>query len=82
VSSEGTRITEDSESSAKWALSRCKECTEEYITTESSRRRHSTRWALRNCADRHKREENSFELWNLKKNPLKDLHKVTEHPKT
>jgi hypothetical protein len=29
---------------------------------------------------RQAQEENSVEFCNLKKNPLKDLHRVTEHP--
>jgi hypothetical protein len=33
-SNKRNRITEDSESSARWALSRCKECTEEGICCE------------------------------------------------
>jgi hypothetical protein len=52
-----TRITEDSKSSTKWALSRCKECTEGDRTGGSSGRRHSTRRALRQCADRHREKE-------------------------
>jgi hypothetical protein len=51
-------------SSAKWALSRCKECTEDR-TVECSGRRYSARRALRHCADRHRRRE-LFEFWNLK----------------
>jgi hypothetical protein len=42
-------------------------------------KRYSARWALRQCADRHRRRE-LFEFCNLKKNPLRDLHRVVEHP--
>jgi hypothetical protein len=52
VSSKRNRITEDSEGSAKKALSRCIECTGEDRTVECSVRRHSTRRALSRCADR------------------------------
>jgi hypothetical protein len=45
--------------------------------TEDSR--HFSRRALSRCADRHRTKE-LFEFCNLKKNPEKDLHKVTEHP--
>jgi hypothetical protein len=55
------RITEDSESSSKWALSKCNGCIgEEDITTGGFGRRYSARWALSRCADRHRREENSL----------------------
>jgi hypothetical protein len=47
---------------------------------ERSVRRYSARWALRQCADRHRREENSLSSVNLRKNPLRDLHRVVEHP--
>jgi hypothetical protein len=79
VSSRRTRITKDSESSAKWALSRCIGCTGEDITAGCSVRKHSTRRALRQCADRHRIKE-LFEFCNLKKSPLKDLCRVAEHP--
>jgi hypothetical protein len=39
------RITEDSESSARWALSRCIGAQEDR-TVERSGRRHSARWAF------------------------------------
>jgi hypothetical protein len=42
-------------------------------------RRYSARRALSRCADRHRRRE-LFEFCKLKKNPLRDLHRVTEHP--
>jgi hypothetical protein len=70
VSSRRTKITEDSESSARWALSRC----------IRARRGYSARWALRHCADRHRGEENSLSSGIWRKNPLKDLHRVVEHP--
>jgi hypothetical protein len=53
------RITEDSESSARWALSKCIGAQEDR-TAGSSGRRYSARWALSQCADRHRREENSL----------------------
>jgi hypothetical protein len=52
-----TRITKDSESSARRALSRCIGCTEEDRTVGCSVRRYSARWALSRCADRHRRKE-------------------------
>jgi hypothetical protein len=42
-------------------------------------KRHSSRWELSRCADRHKRKE-LFEFYNLKKNPVRDLRRVVEHP--
>jgi hypothetical protein len=41
-------------------------------------KRYSARRALSKCADRQKRE--LFEFCNLRKNPLRDLHRVVEHP--
>jgi hypothetical protein len=40
-------------------------------------RRYSARWALSRCGDRHRRRE-IFEFYDLRKNPLRDLCKVTE----
>jgi hypothetical protein len=65
VSSKGTRITEDSESSTKWALSRCKECTEDR-TDGSSMRRYSARWALESVCRQAQGEENSLSSGILK----------------
>jgi hypothetical protein len=60
------RITEDSESSARWALSKCIGAQRRDRTVERSvKRRYSARRALSQCADRHKRRE-LFEFWNLK----------------
>jgi hypothetical protein len=59
----------DSESSAKWALSRCKECTEDR-TVERSVKRYSARWALRHCADRHSKRRELFEFWNLEEESM------------
>jgi hypothetical protein len=73
-----TRIIEDSESSAKWALSRCIGCAEGDRTVESSGRRYSVRRALSKCADR--RKENSLSSIIQRRNPLRDLRRVTEHP--
>jgi hypothetical protein len=36
---------------------------------------------LSQCADRHRRRELS-QFYVLKKNPLRDLHRVVEHPAT
>jgi hypothetical protein len=52
-------------------------CTGEDKTAGCSVRRYSARWALSRCADRHRRRE-LFEFCDLRKNPLRDLHKVTE----
>jgi hypothetical protein len=52
-----TRITKDSESSARRALSRCIECREGDKTTGCTLRRYSTKWALSRCVDRHRRKE-------------------------
>jgi hypothetical protein len=49
VSSRRTRITKDSESSSRRALSRCIRCTGEDITVGRSVGRHSTRRALSRC---------------------------------
>jgi hypothetical protein len=67
VSSED-RITEDSESSARRALSRCKGCTGGNRTVERVlwKRRYSARRASRKCASRHRRGRELFEFWNLK----------------
>jgi hypothetical protein len=54
-SSGKNRITEDSESSARWALSRCVDAQEDR-TTGRSGRRPSARRAVRHCADRHRRK--------------------------
>jgi hypothetical protein len=59
-----TRITKDSESSARRALSRCIGRTEGDITAGCSVRRYSARWALSRCADRHKRRKELLEFWN------------------
>jgi hypothetical protein len=57
------RITKDSESSARWALSGCIGAQEDR-TAGSSRRRYFSRRALRYCADRQRRRE-LFEFWKL-----------------
>jgi hypothetical protein len=60
-------------------LSRRIGCAEGDKTAGSSGRRYSARRALRHCVDRHKRRE-LFKFCDLKKNPLRDLRRVTEHP--
>jgi hypothetical protein len=61
VSSEEDRITEDSESSARWALSKCIGAQEKKTELLNVLwRRNSARRASRKCADRHRREENSL----------------------
>jgi hypothetical protein len=47
---------------------------------EDSVRRYSARRALSRCADRHREEKELFEFCDLRKNPPKDLRRVTEHP--
>jgi hypothetical protein len=56
-----TRITEDSESSARWASSECISAQEENRTIECSvEGRDSARRASRKCASRHNRRKNSL----------------------
>jgi hypothetical protein len=72
VSSRGTRITKDSESSAKRALSKCIECTGGDKTSGCSVRRYYAKWALSRCAYRHRRKE-LFDFCNWKKNPRRGI---------
>jgi hypothetical protein len=55
-----SRITEDSESSARWASSGCIRAQEDRTAGGSEERRNSARWALRLCAGTDKGEENSL----------------------
>jgi hypothetical protein len=66
------RITKDSESSARWALSGCIGAQKEDRTVERSGIRYSARWALSKCADRHRRRE-LFEFWNLEEESTKGI---------
>jgi hypothetical protein len=75
-----TRIAKDSESSARRALRRGKEYTKEDRTIGCSVRRYSAKWALRQCADRHK-EKNSLSSGLEEESKEKDLSSVVEHPK-
>jgi hypothetical protein len=59
-------------------IEQVRRCTEDR-TAGCSVRRHSARWALRHCADKHRGRE-LFEFCNLKKNPLRDIHRVAEYP--
>jgi hypothetical protein len=60
VSSEETRITEDSESSARRALSECISAQENRTVERSVEGRDSARRASRKCASRHNRGKNSL----------------------
>jgi len=66
-------------SSAKWGLSRCKECIEDK-TVGRSRRRYSARWAFELVCRQAQDEENSLSSILWRRNPLRDLRRVTEHP--
>jgi hypothetical protein len=76
-----TIITKDSESSARRALRRCIGCTEEDQTIRCYVRKYSAKWALRQCADRHK-ENKSLDSEFEGESKEKDLHRVTEHPES
>jgi hypothetical protein len=76
----GSRIIKDSESSTRWALSKCISAQED-ITAGSSEKRHSAKWAFESlCRQAQGREENSLNSVIRRKNPLRDLHRVVEHP--
>jgi hypothetical protein len=55
-------------------------CTEEYRTARSYGRRYSAGGHLSLFAYTHRREEKSLSFGIQRKNPLKDLHRVVEHP--
>jgi hypothetical protein len=55
-----TRITEDSESSARWALSKCIGVHRGNRTVERSVEKILRQEGVEKCADRHRREENSL----------------------
>ena len=75
-----TRITKDSESSARRALIRYLRCIGEDRTVGRSTRRYSARWASIRCTDRHMRT-GLFEFYRLRKNPRRrTFHRVFEHP--
>jgi hypothetical protein len=58
-----TRITKDSESSARRALSRCIGHTKGDKTDGCSVRRYAAKWALSRCADRNKRRKELLDFW-------------------
>jgi hypothetical protein len=62
VQKKKNRITEDSESSARWALSRCIGAQEKKteLLNVLWKRRNSARRASSQCADRHRREKRTL----------------------
>jgi hypothetical protein len=76
------RIIEDSESSARWALSKCIGAQEEDRTVERSveKKEETLPGGHRVSVQTGTEEKNSLSSGSWRKNPLKDLHWVAEHP--